>query len=86
MEAGENGRLLQMISERMGNRMKHNSKRFLAVLLAVVMLVSVLPVVSAAARSFDGSEKLYAKLDAVTWWQNDGAVTKAYFFGSEGNA
>ncbi len=33
-----------------------------------------------------GGDTLYVDLRAVDWWQNDGAVTRAYVFGNNGNA
>ena len=62
-------------------------KRIGALLLALVMVLSVLPVGAfAAERSYDGTELLYVNLGAVNWWRNDNAVTRYYFFGDSGSA
>ena len=58
------------------------TKRLLAILLVAVLTVSLLPLVSAFAQTAGSGDKIYADLGAVSWWLNDGAVTKAYFFGS----
>ena len=67
------------------------SKRLLAILLVIVLTFSVLPMVTAAGITYDGTTKLYVDLNGCTgseWWINDmldgGCLSRAYFFGDSG--
>ena len=66
--------------------MKKRIPMILALVLACMMLFSVLPGVSAVRRSYNGAEKIYVNLDAIEWWQDDGAVTRLYLFDNDGGS
>ena len=65
--------------------MRTRAKRLLSLLTALVMILGMLPAVSAEERTYDGTEKLYVNLGAVDFWLNDNAVQKANFYGPSDN-
>ena len=69
----------------------NNFKQFTSRLSArwlIMALMLLLGTGSAWARNYDGTEKLYFKMDAVSWWNcgTDGNQNFAYFFNGSNNA
>lgn len=58
-------------------------KKYIAILL---LFLGVFSIPLYAARTYSGTERVYLKADAVSWWRNDNAKIGLYFSGGTGTA
>ena len=58
-------------------------KKYIAILL---LFLGVFSIPLYAARTYSGTERVYLKADAVSWWLNANAKIGLYFSGGTGTA
>ena len=72
----------------MKNFTKQNFKTnplWIRLLIMTFMLLAGAGTAWGATRTYNGTEKLYVSDPGDNWWNNDGAYTAAYFYGSSGS-